>query len=383
METIQFNDKQITFIATAHVSSESIIEVKEAIEALHPEAVCVELDPARAQTLMNPQDYQNTDITKLIKDKKISLFFTNMVMSSYQKRIAKKINVKVGGEMIQAIESGRAIQAQICMIDRDIQITFNRLLSSLSFFEKIKLFFSLLFANDDSEDLTTSDIERMKSEDVLESAINDISLHFPNISKVLLSERNAVMAYNIKQLQAKTIVVVIGAAHQMGLIDELYKEQDITALTAIKPKSQLSKILPWIIPVILVGLIVTLIVINFNTGIAKFGNWVILSTLLATIGATLCFSHPATILVTFLTTFISAISPTVAVGWFAGLSEAHFRKPRVKDFERIGEDLSSLRSALSNRVIHILIVILVTNLMSTIGTLIAGADIIKSFLNIF
>ena len=47
IERIQYQDKEIILIKTAHVSTESVKEVKEVIEAERPDNVCIELDKER------------------------------------------------------------------------------------------------------------------------------------------------------------------------------------------------------------------------------------------------------------------------------------------------------------------------------------------------
>ncbi len=382
METIHVDDKTITFIPTAHVSAESALEVKQAIESLKPEQVCIELDAQRANALMHPQEYKNTDIIQVIRTKKVGLFAVNLLLSSYQKRLAKKLNVSVGSEMQAAITSAQEVNASIAYIDRDIQITFKRIMNSLSFIEKIKLFLSF-FSDDDESAITSEDIEAMKEQDVLESALSAMSSEFPSIKRILLDERNAIMADAIRKSPAKTLVVVIGAAHFEGIKQDIYEPKDISTLNTIPPKKTISKIVPWIIPSLLVVMIVALAIANGSRGLASFGTWMITSTVLATLGAVVTFSHPVTILVTFLTTWIGALSPFLAVGWFAGLSEAYFRKPKVKDFDTLFDDLGSFKTARKNAVIHIILVIFMTNVLSSIGTLVAGLSIVQAFFNLF
>ena len=63
--------------------------------------------------------------------------------------------------------------------------------------------------------------------------------------------------------------------------------------------------------------------------------------------------------------------PALASGWFAGLSEAYLKRPRVVDFERIPEDIMSVRGFWRNPITRILMVVVLTNLGSTAGALLA------------
>jgi hypothetical protein len=89
---LDYQNKKIILIATAHVSRESAELVKQVIEEEHPDSVCVELDEDRYNNILNPKAWENTDIIKVIKSKRVGFLFANLALSSYQKRIAKQLN---------------------------------------------------------------------------------------------------------------------------------------------------------------------------------------------------------------------------------------------------------------------------------------------------
>jgi pheromone shutdown protein TraB len=73
----------------------------------------------------------------------------------------------------------------------------------------------------------------------------------------------------------------------------------------------------------------------------------------------------------------------LAAGWFAGLTEAIVRKPSVQDFENLYDDIHTVKGFWSNKVTHILLVVIFANLGSTVGTIIGGADVIGKFIETF
>ena len=60
--------------------------------------------------------------------------------------------------------------------------------------------------------------------------------------------------------------------------------------------------------------------------------------------------------------------------------EAMIRKPKVKDFENLGEDTNTLKGFWKNRVTRILLIVVFANVFSSIGTFISGLDIFTTFL---
>ena len=77
---------------------------------------------------------------------------------------------------------------------------------------------------------------------------------------------------------------------------------------------------------------------------------------------------------------ITSLNPLLAAGWFAGMVEAMIRKPKVKDFENLGEDTNTLKGFWKNRVTRILLIVVFANVFSSIGTFISGLDIFTTFL---
>ena len=54
-----------------------------------------------------------------------------------------------------------------------------------------------------------------------------------------------------------------------------------------------------------------------------------------------------------------------------------------RDLQNIDEAANSLKGLYQNRFTHVLIVVILANIGSSIGTFIAGLDIFKSFISIF
>ena len=124
---IFLDDKELILIGTAHVSKKSAEQVKEVIETERPDSVCVELDEQRYKAIMNRNLWKEMDIFKIIKEKKATFLLMNLVISSFQKRLAKQFGIKPGQEMIQGIESAKETGAKLVLADRNIQVTFARI----------------------------------------------------------------------------------------------------------------------------------------------------------------------------------------------------------------------------------------------------------------
>ena len=192
---IDYKGKEIILIPTAHVSQESAKLVRDTIEEEKPDSICIELDEQRYKNLKNPDAWKNTNIIDIIKQKKVALLIANLILSSYQKNIAKKLKTKPGQEMIEGMKASEELGINLVLADRSIQTTFMRIWRKMGFFEKIKLFFSLM-AMDEDEDVSEEDLQKLIERDNLELAIEDMGKDYPQIAATLLHERDKYLAYS-------------------------------------------------------------------------------------------------------------------------------------------------------------------------------------------
>ena len=383
MEILHINDKEIYILGTAHVSKISKEEVLKTIDENAFDTICIELDQRRYNSLNNPKKWEETNIIDVIKKKQTGFLLANLILSSYQKRVASKINSQSGIEMITAIKEAKEKNIHLELIDRDIQTTFSRIYQKHNLWQKAKLIVSLISAIFDDEEINDKDIEALKQEDILDMALKDIEKAFPIVSEVLIDERNKILAQNIKKAPGKKIFAIVGAAHIPGIVKYINEDIDITEINnkVIKPKS--SKIKGWIIPALIISMIAITCFKNFDQAKNQMLVWLIVNGGLSALGALIAFAHPLSVITAFIAAPITSLNPLLAAGWFAGIMEAYLRKPKVSDLQNIDEAANSLKGLYQNRFTHVLIVVILANIGSSIGTFIAGLDIFKSFISIF
>jgi pheromone shutdown-related protein TraB len=378
IHNLSSGDKEIVLIGTAHVSHESAELVSRVIREEKPDTVSVELCQSRFQVIRQKEKWQETDIVRVIRDKKAFLLLSNLLLAAFQKRIAKKLQITPGQEMISAIEAGEAVGAEIHLADRDIRVTLSKTWRRMGFIAKIKLIFQLIMSLGNMEELNAEAIEKMKEEDVLESLLAEVGKSLPVLKEILIDERDQYLAGKIRSAPGKKIVAVVGAGHVGGIKKHWSEEIDFAELERLPPKKKFSGFFKWAIPF---GILV-LIVYGFFLGGSAAGThmvkwWVLANSLFAGLGALLAFAHPFTIASSILAAPFTSLNPMIAAGWVAGLIEAMTRKPRVRDFEALPEDILSIKGFWRNKVTRILLVVVFTNLGSSIGTFIAIPLMIK------
>ena len=376
---IQYKDKEIILVATAHVSETSVTLVKETIEAERPDSVCIELDEGRYKTIQDPKAWERTDVVQIIRQKRVGFMLAQLIISAYQKRMAKKLNTKVGGEMLQGIESAKEIGAELVLADRSIQTTFMRLWKLLTLREKFKLLFGLILGDDEVEDeLTEADLMALLDQDMLTSILGDIQKELPTVGQVLISERDQYLANKIKHAPGKKVLAVLGGAHVPGVIEEIDKEQDMEAITHVPQKKSKLKYLAWLIPLVFVGLLIYSFTRGTDVGTHNLLAWWLWNGGLAALFTLFAWGHPLSILTAFMLAPLTTVVPFLSSGWFAGLVEAWIKKPTVEDLQKVPEDILRLKGYYQNRFLKVLTVVILANIGSTIGTFMAGGYILHS-----
>ncbi|MAG18390.1 MAG: conjugal transfer protein TraB [Candidatus Diapherotrites archaeon] len=373
LERVKLKDKEIVLLGTAHISQESVNDVKKAIEKEKPDVVGVELDLQRFKQLKQGNKWQNTNIGKIIGSGQTYLFLLTLLLSNIQRSLGQKIGMKPGMEMIEAIKSAEENMLPIVLLDREVNITLKRAIQKMSFREKLKLFFSIVsgFFGDENVKVTSESIEKLKQKDVMTQLMQQLSKEMPSIKEVLVDERDAFIANSITKSPGKKVLAVVGAGHLEGIKKLLGKPVNIAEISKVKKGKGYMKIFAFIIPLLFIA---SLAYLFFTKGtevtLTAILFWFLANGILSSLGVLIARGHPVSIITAFLAAPLTSLHPFLAAGWVAGFVEAKMKNPKVKDFENL-RNLNSLGDFTQNQVTRILLVVALANLGSTLGTIVA------------
>ena len=368
----------LTIIGTAHVSEESVNEVKDAIYEQHPEVVAIELDRGRyvrlKQQMMGIEQDDTISVSKIIKENKVGLFLTTTLLSYFQSKIGADLDVAPGSEMVGAIEASEDLGIPIALIDRDINITLQRALNKMGFIEKSKFLVSLIASvfgfGEDEEDI---DVEELKNPENLDELMEMFKDEAPSVHEVLVHERDAYLAGRINGLPQDHVIAVVGAGHKPGIeryLDNPETLPNLRDLEVINEKRGIpwAKILLAMIPI----LFVVIFFLAYFSGINITWNiyeFIAISMIMGFIGSILSGSKLISAIVGGLVAPLTIIHPLLAAGWFSGLTEAKYRKVRQSDIKNLSK-IESFRDLWNNNIFRILLVVIGTNLGVSIATLV-------------
>lgn len=375
VETFRNGSTELFVVGTAHVSAESVADVLSTLDSVKPDVVCVELCPARAETLRQRDSWRKLNIYRVIKEGKAGLLLSSLMMTSFQRRIAKKLGVEPGAEMKQAMEWADENGAEIALVDRDIQITLRRTWARLGFWQRWKMAFQLLLGLFSSEEIEAEEIEKLKEEGLLGDLMQSLAQAFPSIKSTLIDERDLYLSQKISEAGGRRSVAVVGAGHVPGIRHQLNSGQtvELAALEEVPPPARWPKVVQWAIPALVLGLLVYGFYRGGSTESAtSIFLWVGINGALSAIGAAAAFGHPLTVLSAFVAAPLTSLNPMIAAGWVAGLVQAWVLKPTVSDLEDLPEAILTVSGFWKNRVSRVLLVVALANLGSMLGTFVAG-----------
>jgi pheromone shutdown-related protein TraB len=375
IKRLVIDNREYILVGTAHISQDSVETVQAVIRDENPDTVCVELDELRHRALRNPRHWESLNLVQVLKQGQAPFLLANLALASFQKRMGLQTGVKPGAELAAAAQTAEELGKCVQLVDREIRTTLLRAWRKAGFWKKMKLFSTLLVSIFESQELDEEELARLRQTDTLTVMLDEMAEVLPTVKTILVDERDTYMAHYIRQAPGEKIVAIIGAAHMPGILKKLeqtFSSEEIKGLSMIPEKSGLSKVLPWLIPAI----VVVLFIVGFMAGnTQQLANaaiaWVLANGVLSALGALIALGHPLTILSAFIAAPITSLNPTIGAGFVTGLVQAVIVPPQVKDMEYVSEDIARLSGWWRNRLTRVLLVFSLSSLGSAIGTMVA------------
>lgn len=372
---IQLDDKEVILVGTAHISQQSVEIVERIIEEEQPDVVCVELDEERYKAMTQEQNWDELDLKQIIRNKQLMFLTARIALSAFQKRMGSYTGVKPGAEMAAAVEVAKQHDAEIVLCDRNVRTTLLRSWRKTPWYKRAGLGGLIFGGMFQKTEVNEEELAKLREGQNISSILDEMGDVLPDVKTVLVDERDTYMAHQIQQAKGEKVIVIIGAAHKPGITKKLSTpigDDTIKEISTVPPKSVISKVLPWILPLIIIGLFVY----GFTQGdIENFKKaavaWVLANGILSALGTLIALGHPLTIITAFIAAPITSLNPTVGAGMVTAFVQTIVASPRVKDFEHIGDDILELKGWWTNRLARIILVFFLSSLGSAAGTFVA------------
>lgn len=215
--------KNVRLLGVNHVSKKSLENIDDALKNEDVDAVCLELDRKRLQSLLKKD--RSLPSPLLIRHIGISGYIFSLTATLIQRAIGKYTGVLPGDEMIHGFTKAKKKQIPIALIDRPIQDTLKE-------FKKIPLLEKLRLIKDSLNPFNRVNIpfsvDTIPSPQELKPVLDIFSERYPETTKAILHSRDEYMAAMIKKVLSRhdNVLVIVGAAHIPGIQEKLNQNSE-------------------------------------------------------------------------------------------------------------------------------------------------------------
>lgn len=381
VEIVELDGRMYIIVGTAHISQQSADLVRKVIEEQKPDTVCVELDAQRYKALKEQKRWENLDLKSIIKQKQLSTLLVSLLLSSYQKKLGKKLGVQPGVELLEASKVAEENNIPVELCDRDVRITMRRAWNSLSFKEKMQLLSSGLAGAFTEQEISEEQLAEIRQKDVLTEMMNEMGEAMPVLKEVLIDERDGYIAQKMHEAPGAKIVSVVGAGHMAGIKKTLQEKHtiNISEIEVIPPVKSWIKMIGWAIPAIIIA---SIIYIGYDKGFAEASDnaifWFLANGIPSAFGVIAALGHPFAVLSALLGAPFTSLTPLIGAGYVAAFVQAYFKPPIVSEFQTVVDDASEMKMWWKNKVLRIFMVFILATLGSAIGTYVGLYEIISN-----
>ena len=210
--------KNLIIVGTSHIAKQSMREVEEAVSNNKPDIIAIELDRRRFIALMHKKKGKK-DRIRLRDIRRIGVkgYLFSLIGGYVQKKLGKIVGVVPGSDMKKAIKLAKKNNLQIALIDQDIEVTLKKFSKSFTWREKWHIVADIFKGIFFRKNVVQFDLSKVPDEQVIKKMMKEVKVRYPNLYRVLVTERNKIMAVNLFKIMRehpdKKILAVVGAGH--------------------------------------------------------------------------------------------------------------------------------------------------------------------------
>ena len=212
--------ENLFLIGSSHIAKESVNDVKTAFSEIEPDIIALELDQIRLYLILNPKKRKKS--LKDIRSIGLTVYIFNLIGEVAEKKMGKLVGMEPGAEMKEALKLAKKNNTKISLIDQDIRITLKRLSEELTIKEKMRFAIDILGAGLFKKQIKEIDLTKVPDKKFIKKLIMIVKKRYPSIYKVLIKERDKILAKNLNTLinsyPDKKILAIVGAGHEDSII---------------------------------------------------------------------------------------------------------------------------------------------------------------------
>ncbi len=377
----------VRVLGTAHVSADSVEEVRETIDDERPDVVAVELDEGRYRQ-MQGEMAQDLEPSDLLEGNTVFQFLAYWMLSYVQARMGDRFDIEPGADMQAAIDAAEEVGSEVALVDRDIQMTIQRFWARMSFFEKLRMVWELCLAMvgigepDEDEEF---EIDELTDGDVVTAMMEEFRQFSPGGAEALIDERDAFIAHRLVALRraGHDVLAVVGAGHRAGIEEYLDHPERLPPMeelvgTESGSRFSLFKIVGYVMALAFLSFFFLLFMAGVRNSLLLevFAAWFLFNGVFAFGLAKLAGARWASAGVGGAVAWLTSVNPLLAPGWFAGYVELKYTSVNVGDIATLNDLMSDqetpLRDLLSQMLDVPLFRLIAIVAMTNVGSMIAS-----------
>lgn len=249
----------------------------QVIRNVCPDIVVVELCPGRVNILKNDEktlleesrDMNITKIRGIIRQNGLLNGIFYIVLLNMSADLTKTLGMAPGGEFRRALQEVHRLNADYtrCLLqlgDRPINVTLQRALHGLSWWQSAKILWKLMMSN---EEISAAEVEQCKEKDWLDELMLEMGSEYPAFREVFVRERDLYLSHALHKAAANpvqirdpnatsplppltqpvlpfTVVGVVGIGHCAGIAEHWGQvdQNKIDEISKIPPPSMSSRV---------------------------------------------------------------------------------------------------------------------------------------------
>jgi pheromone shutdown-related protein TraB len=217
--------KNLIIIGTSHIAESSIREIESVFQKENPDVVAIELDHNRLHAMLSDQKQNYSP--SAIRNLGLKGYLFALIGGFIQQKLGDVVGIAPGSDMLRAVRLAQENNKKIALIDQDIQVTISRLSKAIKWKEKLHFvvdLFSAPFAKK-----MRIDLRKVPEKELIKKLLRLMKKRYPGVHRVLVEERNKLMALKLSALidnfHDSKIMAVVGAGHEDDLLALIKKSR--------------------------------------------------------------------------------------------------------------------------------------------------------------
>ncbi|XP_059610107.1 traB domain-containing protein [Phlebotomus argentipes] len=253
---------RVYLVGTAHYSEESQNDVSLVIRNVRPRIVVVELCGSRIHILKydektlleEAKDINMSKLRNAVQSNGVVIGLLFILLLNISAKLTEQLGMAPGGEFRRALEEAQKLPH--CMLhlgDRPINVTLQRSLHGLTFWQTLKLVWRLITSD---LKINKEEVENCKQSDLLQKLMEEMAGEFPAFETVFVKERDLYLCHTLQMaastplhpgepLQPINVVGVVGIGHSAGIMANWGKvdSRRIAEILVIPPPTMRGRII--------------------------------------------------------------------------------------------------------------------------------------------